>query len=97
MIAAYADVGVRQALVLAGGITTPRGAYSHSMQLLETGLFDTYGFTDLHVAGHPEGNRDIDPAGEPTLMAALRWKNDFQSRTDAAWRSPPSSASMPSR
>lgn len=84
MIAAYADVGVRQALVLAGGIAAPRGAYADSMQLLETGLFDTYGFTDLHVAGHPEGCRDIDPVGcDSKAMAALRWKNDFQTRTDA--------------
>ncbi len=54
------------------------------MQLLETGLFDRAGFTDLHVAGHPEGNRDIDPAGgETAVMAALRWKDAFQTRTDA--------------
>ncbi len=77
-IAAYSDVGVHQALVIAGGIPRPRGDFSDSMQLLETGIFDRYGFTDLHVAGHPEGSRDIaDPA------AALRWKNDFQTRTDA--------------
>lgn len=83
-IEAYADLGVRQALVLAGGIDTPRGEFSDSMQLLETGLFDRFGFTDLHVAGHPEGNRDIDPAGgSANVSAALRWKNDFQSRTDA--------------
>ena len=43
--------------------TRPRGAYAEAMQLLRTGLFDAHGFTDLHVAGHPEGNRDIDPAG----------------------------------
>ncbi len=84
MIAAYADVGVRQALALAGGVTSPRGALYESMQLLETGLFDDYGFTHVHVAGHPEGNRDIDPeGGERAAMAALKWKSDFQSRTDA--------------
>jgi methylenetetrahydrofolate reductase (NADPH) len=83
-IAAYADVGVRQALVIAGGIDRPRGPFADSMALLETGLFDAHGFTDLHVAGHPEGNRDIDPdGGTRNVSAALRWKNDFQSRTDA--------------
>ncbi|WP_424928225.1 methylenetetrahydrofolate reductase [Amaricoccus tamworthensis] len=83
-IAAYSDVGVRQALVLAGGIDKPHGAYSDSMQLLETGLFDEFGFTDLHVAGHPEGNMDIDPDGSTTHVThALQWKNDFQTRTDA--------------
>jgi methylenetetrahydrofolate reductase (NADPH) len=84
MVATYADAGVRQALVLAGGIDAPRGAYATSMQLLETGVFDRHGFTRLHVAGHPEGNRDIDPDGADTeAMAALRWKDAFRSRTDA--------------
>ncbi|CAN5724879.1 methylenetetrahydrofolate reductase [soil metagenome] len=85
MIEAYAEAGVREALVLAGGIDRPRGDFHSSMQLLQTHLFDRAGFTRLHVAGHPEGNRDIDPDGSGTEIAAsLRWKNDFQSRTDAA-------------
>ncbi len=83
-VAAYADVGVRQALVLAGGIDRPRGAFREASQLLETGLFDAHGFTDLHVAGHPEGNRDIDPAGgDAVAMDALRRKAAFQRETDA--------------
>ena len=84
-IGAYADAGVTRALVLAGGIDTPRGAFHEAMQLLETGLFDRAGFTHLHVAGHPEGNRDIDPAGgEANVMASLARKDAFQRETDAA-------------
>lgn len=76
------EAGITQALVLAGGIDTPHGAFESSMQLLETGLFE--GFTHLHVAGHPEGNRDIDPDGSDTMvMEALRWKQAFSDRTDA--------------
>src|SRR6478752_9943110 len=83
-VKAYADVGVRQALVLAGGIDRPRGAYSEALQLMQTGLFDAHGFTDLHVAGHPEGNKDIDPAGgDAVAMAALVRKAAFQTETDA--------------
>jgi methylenetetrahydrofolate reductase (NADPH) len=83
-IRAYAEVGVRQALVIAGGIDRPRGAFSEAMELLETGLFDAAGFTDLHVAGHPEGNRDIDPqGGEAVAMDALLRKAAFQRETDA--------------
>jgi methylenetetrahydrofolate reductase (NADPH) len=83
MIARYrGEADVKQGLILAGGIATPRGDFHSSMQLLETGLFD--GFDRLHVAGHPEGNRDIDPkGGEAEVMAALRWKQDFANRTDA--------------
>ncbi len=77
------EADVKQALLLAGGVATPHGDFSDSMQLAETGLFDEAGFTRLHVAGHPEGNRDIDATGTANVDAALKWKNDFQNRTDA--------------
>lgn len=78
------EADVKQALLLAGGVDTPHGDFDSSMQLMETGLFDQAGFERLHVAGHPEGNRDIDSDGSmQNVTAALRWKNDFQSRTDA--------------
>ena len=78
------EAGVTQALLLAGGVAQPHGDFHSSMQLLETGLFDRAGFKRLHVAGHPEGNRDIDPDGSDTLvMEALRWKQAFSERTDA--------------
>jgi methylenetetrahydrofolate reductase (NADPH) len=76
------EAGVKQALLLGGGVNTPAGDFDNSMQLLETGLFD--GFERLHVAGHPEGNKDIDrDGGDRIVLQALKWKNDFQSRTDA--------------
>ena len=78
------EADVKQALLLAGGVATPHGDFDSSMQLMETGLFDEAGFDRLHVAGHPEGNRDIDPDGTTANVdAALRWKNEFQTRTDA--------------
>ena len=84
-IAAYADVGVTEALVIAGGITTPRGPYDEALHLLRTGLFDARGFTRLHVAGHPEGNRDIDPqGGDARALDALVAKAGFARETDAA-------------
>ena len=76
------EAGVRQALLLAGGVAQPRGDLHSSMQLLESGAFD--GFDRLHVAGHPEGNRDIDPDGSDRMVTeALRWKSAFAERTDA--------------
>ena len=84
-IARYAgEAGVTQGLVLAGGVAEPLGDFHASTQLLETGLFDRAGFTRLHVAGHPEGNRDIDPdGGTHAVSEALRWKQGFSERTDA--------------
>lgn len=79
------EADVRQALVLAGGVSTPVGDFHSSMQLLETGLFDKAGFTHLHVAGHPEGNRDIDADGSTKIVdQALEWKQDFSRNTDAS-------------
>ena len=79
------EAGVTQGLILAGGVPEPVGDYHASTQLLETGLFDRAGFTRLHVAGHPEGNRDIDPGGGTHAVSeALRWKQGFAERTDAA-------------
>ncbi|WP_102224537.1 methylenetetrahydrofolate reductase [Acidimangrovimonas sediminis] len=76
------EAGVDQALLLGGGVARPAGVFDNSMQLIETGLFD--GFTRLHIAGHPEGNRDIDPdGGDANVMDALRWKAAFSERTDA--------------
>ncbi|MFY0680151.1 MAG: methylenetetrahydrofolate reductase [Thalassovita sp.] len=78
------EAGVTQGLILAGGIGAAHGEFHSSMQLLETGLFDAAGFTRLHVAGHPEGNRDIDPdGGDRGVMEALRWKQMFSARSDA--------------
>ena len=76
------EAGVTQALILGGGVKQPVGDFHCAMQLIESGAFD--GFKRLHVAGHPEGNRDIDPAGgEAEVMAALRLKQDFANRSDA--------------
>lgn len=76
------EAGVEQALLLGGGYDRPVGEFDSSMALMETGLFD--GFRRLHVAGHPEGNKDIDPDGSDRwVMEALRWKQAFADRSDA--------------
>ena len=78
------EANVDQALLLAGGVDKPHGDYDSSMQLLESGAFGDAGFKRLHVAGHPEGNRDIDSDGSMTnVTAALRWKQAFSETSDA--------------
>ncbi|WP_420863366.1 methylenetetrahydrofolate reductase [Algirhabdus cladophorae] len=78
------EAGVDQALLLAGGVDKPHGDYHSSMQLLESGAFGDAGFKRLHVAGHPEGNKDIDPkGGTAEVDAALRWKQTFSETSDA--------------
>ena len=80
----YSEIGVNEALLLAGGVDHPLGNLSNSMELLSTGLFEKYGFERLHVAGHPEGNKDIDPNGSDiNVMNALKWKQDYSKDTNA--------------
>ena len=77
------EAGIEQALLLAGGVTNPHGDYTSSMQLVETELFEKYNFKHLHFAGHPEGNKDIDPdSSNKNIDQALSWKQKFQERTD---------------
>ena len=64
------EANVDQALLLAGGSKKPHGDFESSMQLLDTGLFDQMRFKRLHVAGHPEGNKDIDRDGSTKNVEA---------------------------
>jgi len=78
------EAGVDEALLLAGGSSEPVGDYDSSIQLIESGLFDKAGFKRLHIAGHPEGNKDIDPdGGTKNVSAALSLKQELLQRTDA--------------
>ena len=78
------EAGVKDALLLAGGVNQPYGEFHSSMDLLDTGEFDKAGFKNLHVAGHPEGNMDIDIDGKTkNVDSAISWKQEFSQKTDA--------------
>ena len=79
------EAGIKQALLLAGGVNQPHGTFESSMQLVETELFEKYNFKQLNFAGHPEGNKDIDNDDtSQNVEAALAWKQKFKERTDAS-------------
>ena len=78
------EANVQEALLIAGGSKEPAGVFDSSIQIIETELFDKYSFKRLHVAGHPEGNNDIDKDSTHTnVNKALSWKNEYAKRTDA--------------
>jgi methylenetetrahydrofolate reductase (NADPH) len=78
------EANVENALLIAGGSNKPYGDFDSSVQLIESELFDVAGFKNLHIAGHPEGNKDIDNDGTTSnIDKALSWKNEFSKRTDA--------------
>lgn len=74
------EAGVKEVLLIGGGLDTPIGEFSDTMQLMQTGLFDRHGIGSINVAGHPEGSPDI---SEDDILRALAWKNAFAVRTDA--------------
>ena len=77
------EADINQALLLAGGVDKPHGVFEDSMQLVETELFEKYNFKNLHFAGHPEGNKDIDNDGSnKNVDDALQWKQKFNERSD---------------
>ncbi|MHA1545244.1 MAG: methylenetetrahydrofolate reductase [Alphaproteobacteria bacterium] len=77
------DAGVREALVIAGGVGAPAGPFASTIDLLETGLFDAHNFSHIAVAGHPEGSPDI---ADADLAQALGLKQALAQRSDARFR-----------
>lgn len=68
------DGGVDQALCIAGDIAVDDNAFDSSLEVLQTGLFGDYGFTEIGVAAHPEGSAAI---GEARVAQALSGKVEF--------------------
>lgn len=77
------EAGVRDVLVIGGGLDEPAGAFASTMAVLETGLFDRYGIQHIGIAGHPEGSPDF---SQDAAEEALRLKQAFAARTDANMR-----------
>jgi methylenetetrahydrofolate reductase (NADPH) len=77
---ATAEAGVNEVLVIGGGIDLPRGAFSGTRALLETGLFEAHGIRAIGLAGHPEGQREI---GAPGAATTLEQKLAYARRTSA--------------
>ncbi len=72
------DAGATELLVVAGSVNRPAGEISETQQVLDSGALQHHGITRVHVAGHPEGNKDI---GEPGLARALVAKNRWADET----------------
>lgn len=72
------EAGVDWVLGIAGAVNKPLGAFSDTMQMLQTGLFEKHGIKKIAVAGHPEGSPDM---SDQAIMDAMRWKNDYAKET----------------
>jgi methylenetetrahydrofolate reductase (NADPH) len=66
------QVGTTHAFAVGGDPSEPMGPYGSSIDVIESGLFKEHGFTDISIAGYPEGHPDI---SEARLWDALERKN----------------------
>eukprot|EP00747_Dinoflagellata_sp_TGD_P169577 gnl/TRDRNA2_/TRDRNA2_198889_c0_seq1.p1 gnl/TRDRNA2_/TRDRNA2_198889_c0~~gnl/TRDRNA2_/TRDRNA2_198889_c0_seq1.p1 ORF type:complete len:323 (+),score=51.45 gnl/TRDRNA2_/TRDRNA2_198889_c0_seq1:38-1006(+) len=60
--------GVREVLIIGGGVSQPVGELSNAMQILESGLLEKHGISRVGVAAHPEGHPDV---AEDVMTAAM--------------------------
>ena len=72
------DCGCTKILVIGGG-GNQKGNISSSIEILETDLLSKYNFKEVGLAGHPEGNPDVN---QEDLDNAIIQKNNFSKNTD---------------
>jgi methylenetetrahydrofolate reductase (NADPH) len=77
------EAGVEEVLAIGGGIDLPRGAFSGTKALLDTGLFERKGIRTIGLAGHPEGQREL---GAPGAATTLEQKLAYARQTGAEVR-----------
>ena len=69
------EAGVNTILALGGGVAQPMGTFDSTLQMMTSGVFERHGITTIGIAGHPEGNPDIEKLhGEAMLLTALKDK-----------------------
>ena len=74
LLALQREAAVNHALLVAGSAGAPVGCFDSTLPALASGLFERRGWSELGVAGHPEGSPEIAP---DALARALRDKNAF--------------------
>ena len=74
LAALHREADVDHALLVAGSMRTPVGAFDGALAALASGMFERHGWRTLGVAGHPEGSPDVASAA---LAQALQTKNDY--------------------
>ena len=73
------EIGIREGLLIGGGVDKVAGEFASSIEVLRTGLFEKYGFEKLGLAGHPEGSPDI---SKEDCLLAIDEKNSYAKNTD---------------
>jgi methylenetetrahydrofolate reductase (NADPH) len=75
------QAGVRSVLVIAGDRDPPAGPFSSAVDVIESGLLQRYGITEVAVAGYPQGHPRL---SEEVLDLALTAKLEAAQQTGLA-------------
>ena len=75
------EAGVTRVLLVAGDLSEPAGAFSSSLDVLQTGLLEGNGIKEFGIAGHPEGHPSVDSS---TLLQAMADKYAYAENTGLA-------------
>lgn len=71
-LAGIRGLGIRKALLLAGGTSQPAGPFTQALDVLRSDAFARAGLREVAVAGHPEGNPS-DPDSRRSLEQKLQF------------------------
>ena len=74
------EADVKKILIVGGAGKEQFGPFPDTISLLETGIFDKYGISEIGIAGHPEGSPDIT---DKEIKKALLLKNKFSETSNA--------------
>ena len=74
------EANVKKILLVGGAGKEQIGPFPDTISLLETGIFDKYGISEIGIAGHPEGSPDIP---DMEIRKALFLKNKFSETSNA--------------
>ncbi len=74
------DAGITRAMLVAGDLSTPAGAFASTLDILDSGVLVSAGIDTIGVAGHPEGHKRV---GSTLLWRALQLKQDYAELTGA--------------
>jgi methylenetetrahydrofolate reductase (NADPH) len=72
------EAGVRRALVIAGDCDRPKGPFASAIELIESGLLQRHGISEIGIAGYPEGHPRI---SQDVLDRALAAKAEAAEQT----------------
>lgn len=68
------EAGVTRVLLIAGDSASTAGPFSSSLEVLETGVFESCGIRSIGIAGYPEGHPRISPqALDDALERKIRY------------------------